>query len=143
MKRLFVQRRALAKFKPEDVADLDAAATEEALLGVPFSELAFARRVTAWQEDEAANAGQLELAARYAACRHHRLQIDALLLARDGWRRLNAARNTMGMPFVIPPRMPPQWFVSVMILPFSTVKASLSSLPRRLPRQSPRRTQRP
>lgn len=38
---------------------------------------------------------------------------------------LNAARNTMGMPFVIPPRMPPQWFVSVMILPFSTVKASI------------------
>ena len=43
---------------------------------------------------------------------------------------LNAARNTMGMPFVMPPRMPPQWFVSVMILLFSTVKASLSSLPR-------------
>ena len=50
---------------------------------------------------------------------------------------LNAARNTMGMPFVIPPRMPPQWFVSVMILPFSTVKASLSSLPRRLATPKP------
>ena len=67
VKRLFVQRQALAKFRPEDVADLDAQATETALLGEPFSELAFARRVTAWQEDEAANAGQLELAARYAA----------------------------------------------------------------------------
>ena len=40
---------------------------QQTLLGEPFSELAFARRVTAWQEDEAANAGQLELAARYAA----------------------------------------------------------------------------
>ena len=67
VKRLFVQRQALAKFKPEDVAELDAEATEQALLGEAFSELAFARRVTAWQEDEAANAGQLELAARYAA----------------------------------------------------------------------------
>ncbi len=67
VKRLFVQRQALAKFKPEDVVDLDAEATEQALLGEPFSELAFARRVTAWQEDESANAGQLELAARYAA----------------------------------------------------------------------------
>ena len=67
VKRLFVQRQALAKFKPEDVMDLDAETTEQSLLGEPFSELAFARRVTAWQEDEAANAGQLELAARYAA----------------------------------------------------------------------------
>ncbi len=67
VKRLFVQRQALAKFKPEDVIDLDADATEQELLGGPFSELAFARAVTAWQEDEAANAGQLELAARYAA----------------------------------------------------------------------------
>jgi hypothetical protein len=54
VKRLFVQRQALAKFKPEDVVDLDAEATEQALLGEPFSELAFARRVTAWQEDESA-----------------------------------------------------------------------------------------
>ncbi|MBP6382068.1 MAG: FAD-dependent oxidoreductase [Pseudomonadales bacterium] len=67
VKRLFVQRQALAKFKPGDVEDLDAEAAELELLGGPFSELAFARRVTAWQEDEAANAGQLELAARYAA----------------------------------------------------------------------------
>ena len=48
----------------------------------------------------------------------------------------------MGIPFVMPPRMPPQWFVSVMILPFSTVKASLSSLPRRLatPKPAPNST---
>jgi hypothetical protein len=67
VKRLFVQRQALSKFKPEDVASLDPESTEQTLLGEPFSELAFARRITAWQEDEAANAAQLELAARYAA----------------------------------------------------------------------------
>ena len=39
---------------------------------------------------------------------------------------LNAARNTMGMPFVIPARMPPQWFVSVTILPFSISKTMFS-----------------
>ncbi len=66
VKRLFVQRQALTKFKPEDVVDFDAQAAEWSLLGEPFSELAFARQVTAWQEDEAANTDQLELAARYA-----------------------------------------------------------------------------
>ena len=66
VKRLFVQRQALAKFKPEDVVHFDADTAAQTLLGEPFSELAFARRVTAWQEDEEANADQLELAARYA-----------------------------------------------------------------------------
>jgi hypothetical protein len=63
VKRLFVQRRALHKVKPADAAEIDV----EALLGEPFSELAFASRVTEWQQDEAANAEKLELAARYAA----------------------------------------------------------------------------
>ncbi len=58
VKRLFVQRRALHKVKPED-------ASPE---GFEFStELDFANRVTAWLADEAANAAQLEGAARYAA----------------------------------------------------------------------------
>ena len=58
VKRLFVQRRALHKVKPED-------ATPE---GYAFStELRFAQDVTEWQKDEAANAAQLEGAARYAA----------------------------------------------------------------------------
>ena len=56
VKRLFVQRQALAKYKPGDVADLDPEAAERELLGEDFSELGFARAVTAWQEDEAANA---------------------------------------------------------------------------------------
>ncbi|HEX6317917.1 MAG TPA: FAD-dependent oxidoreductase [Burkholderiales bacterium] len=58
VKRLFVQRRALHKVKPED-ARPD---------GFEFStELDFARRVTKWLKDEAANAHELEAAARYAA----------------------------------------------------------------------------
>jgi NADPH-dependent glutamate synthase beta subunit-like oxidoreductase/NAD(P)H-flavin reductase len=58
VKRLFVQRRALHKVKPED-AKPD---------GVHFTtELDFARQVTEWLKDEAANAQNLERAARYAA----------------------------------------------------------------------------
>src|SRR4029077_9448858 len=58
IKRLFVQRRAMHKVKPED-ARPD---------GFTFTtELDFARQVTAWQQDEAANADKLEGAARYAA----------------------------------------------------------------------------
>jgi NADPH-dependent glutamate synthase beta subunit-like oxidoreductase/NAD(P)H-flavin reductase len=58
VKRLFVQRRALHKVKPED-ARPD---------GFRFTtELDFARQVTQWMKDEAANAEQLEAAARYAA----------------------------------------------------------------------------
>src|SRR5258708_17285384 len=58
VKRLFVQRRALHKVKSED-AKPD---------GFDFSsELEFARQVTEWLKDEATNAKQLELAARYAA----------------------------------------------------------------------------
>mgnify|MGYP001723322048 CR=1 FL=1 len=35
-----------------------------------------------------------------------------------------------GIPFEIPPRIPPQWFVFVTIFPFSTQNGSLFSLPR-------------
>jgi len=66
VKRLFVQRQAQAKYKPEEVVNFDAETAAESLLGEPFSELAFARAVTVWQENEAANADQLDLAARYA-----------------------------------------------------------------------------
>jgi NADPH-dependent glutamate synthase beta subunit-like oxidoreductase/NAD(P)H-flavin reductase len=70
VKRMFVQRRALHKVKPEAAASLDDGAAEQqlrALLGGQFTELAFARGVAEWQRDEAANADKLELAARYAA----------------------------------------------------------------------------
>ena len=57
VKRLFVQRRAVHKVKPED-------ASPEAY---PFTtELAFATQVTEWLKEEAANAEKLEGAARYA-----------------------------------------------------------------------------
>ena len=70
VKRLFVQRRALHKVKAEEAQRVDGAAVERQLaarFGEPFGELAFARHVTEWQKDEAANADVLELAARYAA----------------------------------------------------------------------------
>ncbi|KPK04673.1 MAG: pyridine nucleotide-disulfide oxidoreductase, partial [Betaproteobacteria bacterium SG8_39] len=70
VKRQFVQRRALHKVKPTEAAQVDGPALERQLaaaFGEAFSELAFARHVTAWQADEAANAERLELAARYAA----------------------------------------------------------------------------
>jgi NADPH-dependent glutamate synthase beta subunit-like oxidoreductase/NAD(P)H-flavin reductase len=70
VKRQFVQRRALHRFKPEDVAQLDGAALEGQLsewFGETFSELAFARHVTAWQADESAHTERLDAAARYAA----------------------------------------------------------------------------
>ena len=67
VKRLFVQRRALHKVKPAELEGFDAAAAEARLFGRPFSELEFARQVIEWLQDEAANAGRLELAARYAA----------------------------------------------------------------------------
>jgi NADPH-dependent glutamate synthase beta subunit-like oxidoreductase/NAD(P)H-flavin reductase len=67
VKRLFVQRRALHKVKPEALLDFDPEETRRRLLGGEFTELDFARRVTQWQQNETANAENLELAARYAA----------------------------------------------------------------------------
>jgi NADPH-dependent glutamate synthase beta subunit-like oxidoreductase/NAD(P)H-flavin reductase len=67
VKRLFVQRHALGKVKPEELAGFDAAAARAALVAGEFGELAFAQAVLEWQKDEAANADSLSLAARYAA----------------------------------------------------------------------------
>jgi NADPH-dependent glutamate synthase beta subunit-like oxidoreductase/NAD(P)H-flavin reductase len=70
VKRLFVQRRAMHKVRPEDAAAVDGTAAEQelrTLFGGQFTELAFARHVTEWQKDEAANSAKLDLAARYAA----------------------------------------------------------------------------
>jgi NADPH-dependent glutamate synthase beta subunit-like oxidoreductase/NAD(P)H-flavin reductase len=74
VKRGFVQRRAMARIKPEQAAAVDGAALEgelAAIMGGVFTELEFAQRVSAWLEDEAAFAPQLELAARYAAWAAH------------------------------------------------------------------------
>jgi NADPH-dependent glutamate synthase beta subunit-like oxidoreductase/NAD(P)H-flavin reductase len=69
-KRLFVQRRAMTKVKPEEAAMIDGPAFEAQLaayIGTPFSELAFAREVDHWLMDEAAHADELQLAVHYAA----------------------------------------------------------------------------
>ncbi|MBM3556956.1 MAG: pyridine nucleotide-disulfide oxidoreductase, partial [Alphaproteobacteria bacterium] len=69
-KRLFVQRVAAKKFKPEEAAGFDGGALAHSLathLGAGFDELAFARVVVAWQKNEDHHAAELDLAARYAA----------------------------------------------------------------------------
>jgi len=70
VKRQFVQRRVLNKFKSADAEKIDGPALEQRLsawFGEAFSELAFARHVTAWQADETAMREPLEVAAQYAA----------------------------------------------------------------------------
>ncbi len=67
VKRQFVQRRALHKVKPADLASFDPQAAASELFGGEFTELDFARTVTAWLTDEVAHAHPLERATRYAA----------------------------------------------------------------------------
>ncbi|MCW5622768.1 MAG: hypothetical protein KIS79_16785, partial [Burkholderiales bacterium] len=74
IKRTFVQRRAIAKIKPAEVEAVDGPALEAQLaasMGGAFSELGFARMVSAWLGDEPAHVQDLELAARYAAWAAH------------------------------------------------------------------------
>jgi NADPH-dependent glutamate synthase beta subunit-like oxidoreductase/NAD(P)H-flavin reductase len=74
IKRQFVQRAAAKKISAEEADALDGPALRAelaALLGGSFDELSFARQVQAWQEDDAANAEQLDLARRYAAWAFH------------------------------------------------------------------------
>ena len=59
VKRLFVQRRALHKVKPDELKDYQP--------GPLRDELQFARQVTEWLKDEPAHQKELEEAARYAA----------------------------------------------------------------------------
>ena len=69
-KRLFVQRKATHKFKADEAAKFDGDALRAELtplIGGEFSELAFARHVMNWQQDEAGHARELDLALRYAA----------------------------------------------------------------------------
>ncbi len=73
-KRLFVQRRAATRVKPQEVAGADGEAMMrelETLFGEPFSELAFARHVTQWQSAEAEHAAALQLALTYAGWAIH------------------------------------------------------------------------
>ena len=74
VKRLFVQRKAMHKYKPDMAAEIDGPAVAsrlEAFLGEPLTELAFAKHVAQWQQDEQAHAEALELALQYAAWASH------------------------------------------------------------------------
>jgi len=78
VKRQFVQRKAMNAYKADVASTFDGASLRaelEALLGphddVAAFELAFARAVTAWQQDEAAHAHALDTAHRYAAWAAH------------------------------------------------------------------------
>ncbi len=74
VKRLFVQRKAMNAHRADVAATFDGAMLGrelEGALGEPFSELAFARAVTRWQQDEVANATRLDVATRYAAWAAH------------------------------------------------------------------------
>ncbi len=74
VKRLFVQRKAMHKFKAEAAATLDGEKLGkqlELLFDEPLSELAFARHILRWQQDEQLNAEGLELALQYAAWAAH------------------------------------------------------------------------
>ena len=73
-KRQVVQRKALNKYKLEDATTFDGAALRgelEAIFGESLAgqrgEIAFARHVGAWGQDEAAHAAEIDLALRYAA----------------------------------------------------------------------------
>jgi NADPH-dependent glutamate synthase beta subunit-like oxidoreductase/NAD(P)H-flavin reductase len=106
VKRLFVQRKAMHKFKPAEAEGIDGPALERELagsFGEPFSELAFARHVLAWQKDEAANAAPLEAALRYA-----------------GWAASSAAgreKHRHGVLFKAPAKLDPQRLVPVVADP--------------------------
>ncbi len=73
-KRLFVQRKAVNAHKADRAAGFDGAQLEARLrawFDTEFSELAFARHVSAWLKDETAHAEQLDTALRYAAWAVH------------------------------------------------------------------------
>ncbi len=73
-KRHFVQRRVLKASDPQLAAAVNGeelAQKLSTLFGEPFSELAFARHVEAWQRDEANHAANVELALQYAAWALH------------------------------------------------------------------------
>ena len=70
VKRLFVQRKAANKYKgaaAESLNGIELTAKVNALLGGELTELGFAKAVTEWQKNEAANTEKLDVALQYAA----------------------------------------------------------------------------
>ena len=100
VKRNFVQRKAMHKFKAAEAEAIDGlalAARLEALIGKPLTELAYARHVLRWQQDEAANGEALDIALQYAA-----------------WAALSTAgreRHRGGVLFKAPHKLDPQHLV--------------------------------
>ena len=104
VKRLFVQRKAVNKVKALDVERIDGAglATQlEGWMGEPLTEIAFARHVTAWQEDEAQHAERIDVALQYA-----------------GWAVQSVAgqkQHRAGVLFKVPHKLDPQHLVPATI----------------------------
>ena len=101
-KRSFVQRKAMNRIKLEQAAALDGPALEAQLaarMGGVFTELGFAQRIAAWQQDEAAHADDLELALHYAAWAAHTPE--------------GRARHRNGVLFKVPAKLDYQRLVPV------------------------------
>lgn len=74
IKRQFVQRKAITKYKATEAEAFDGTLLEATLVEFmrePFSEAGFARHVQQWQEDAETFATQLDTAMRYAAWSVH------------------------------------------------------------------------
>jgi NADPH-dependent glutamate synthase beta subunit-like oxidoreductase/NAD(P)H-flavin reductase len=101
-KRLFVQRRAVKAFKPDELATFDPDAllvTLERQMAEPFSELTFARNVMAWEKTPDNYKAELDTALRYAA-----------------WATLTEAGKTKhrrGILFKVPHKVDPQHLVPI------------------------------
>src|SRR5215467_14501116 len=105
VKRLFVQRRAVKAVKEADAMAIDGpelARELDQLIGSPSDEdweRSYAEHVANWLEDEAGNAGLLEIAQRYAAW---------ATLAPEGRRK-----HRRGVLFKVPHRLDPHHLVPV------------------------------
>ena len=63
VKRHFVQRKAMHRFKPDEAGTFNGTELErelEHVFGEAFSEIAFARHVAEWQKNEGAHAAELD-----------------------------------------------------------------------------------
>jgi NADPH-dependent glutamate synthase beta subunit-like oxidoreductase/NAD(P)H-flavin reductase len=102
VKRQFVQRKAMHGFTQQQAEALDGPALARELeraFREPFTELAFARNIAAWQKDEATHAKELDTALRYAA-----------------WASLSTAgraKHGRGVLFKSPAKLDPQRLVPV------------------------------
>jgi NADPH-dependent glutamate synthase beta subunit-like oxidoreductase/NAD(P)H-flavin reductase len=123
VKRLFVQRKAMHRFKAEEAQAFDGerlAAEMEALIGEPLSEMAFARHVMRWQEDEVKHEQALQLALRYAAW--------------AAYSRAGRHKHESGVLFKAPHKLDPHRLVPVNIEmpgPYSRYTLDESQLRRR------------